>query len=73
MSVAALLPMTEGSMVSFSSSFLPFMRAVTTPPPEDASTTVSESLCSICSCICWAWPIMSFILARSERFMRYSQ
>ena len=48
---------------------LPFIFTVTTPPPLEASTTVAASFFSICSCISFACPIISFILPRSEKSM----
>src|SRR5580704_12822866 len=66
------LPIADGSIFSRRTSFFPFIRTVTTPPPLDASTTVSDSLRSICSCIWRACPIISFIFPRSEKSMRSS-
>src|SRR5579871_178918 len=66
------LPIADASIFSRRTSFFPFIRTVTTPPPLDASTTVSDSLRSICSCIWRACPIISFIFPRSEKSMRSS-
>ena len=63
--VAAAAEAAEGAMVSFSNSFLPFMRAVTAPPPESASTMVAARRCSICSRMAVAWESMSCILEMS--------
>src|SRR6185312_7132723 len=46
-----------GAMAIFSNSFLPFIRAVTAPPPELASKVCAVRLSSICCficCACWS-------------------
>src|ERR1017187_2387569 len=62
-------PSAVGSILRRRTSFLPFMRTWTMPPPVSASTMVSASFCSICACISRAWDIISFILAISEKFI----
>ena len=42
------------------------------PSSSLKSALICVILRSICSCICLAWPIMSFIFARSEKFIRCS-
>src|ERR1700677_477412 len=61
------LPIAVGSIFTRITSFFPFIRTVTTPPPLEASTTVAASFFSICSCISFACPIISFIFPRSEK------
>ena len=58
-SMVRKLAIAAGSIVTFRTSFFPFIRTVTAPPPDDASTTDWLSFSCICSCICFAWPSIS--------------